>query len=593
MRPSNVSVICCVIAGWVTGSAAQVNPLLPCLPPGCVVALPCKYDLEGNLDRALPQKHCPPEPPPLTHDQWSVELNPTGDDVRSGDPSHDCDLSSTQRLIPVPTALAPTIVLSYARPHNPYSDPSPNPSPAPNNQAHDDDADDQDGGLADGGDSGRRRLHCIKKVIPHMTKPSVASKPSVAEVSHPVVVPPQWLPVLLATSALALPPPPPSPSPAPSPPPPLMPPPPPPSPLPPPPPLLPEEVWGPFYVIVKETFDSTRNCLVDCDANPDTTVYPQLESPCNKGSLVVGKFARPGTPLTDVVILTSGVKYEYKMPPPASDVFTPSTEGLNVPEVDLMTKLKVADVDNDGFNDLIATFVDGTTKVYLNPGTNDFSAVTPIVIKAPDPDSVKPKTTDVVVADVNKDGMPDIVTVNDGGENVLYLGPLTFNPTTMEATNPGTILGKDPATKYDPITETYSPLTTVHDKTPTQSVQVVDVDGDIGDLDIVVGNLGAPNVVYFQEGVNTGNFPTSTPIGGTFFDATSPTTKVIVADLDNDGKMDLVVANRDEENQIFLAKDATGGVLYEASLPTAPSTKLALPYYNWPNGGLCAEWQVS
>eukprot|EP00964_Phaeocystis_antarctica_P015367 scaffold8500_cov55-Phaeocystis_antarctica.AAC.1 len=40
-------------------------------------------------------------------------------------------------------------------------------------------------------------------LIPHMTKPSVASK-----VSHPVVVPPQWLPVLLATSALALPPPP-------------------------------------------------------------------------------------------------------------------------------------------------------------------------------------------------------------------------------------------------------------------------------------------------------------------------------------------------------------------------------------------------
>ena len=71
MRPSNVSVIYCVIAGWVTGSAAQ-KPL-PCkydlegnlqiLPGGCV-PLPCKYDLEGNLDRALPQKHCSPPPPP-------------------------------------------------------------------------------------------------------------------------------------------------------------------------------------------------------------------------------------------------------------------------------------------------------------------------------------------------------------------------------------------------------------------------------------------------------------------------------------------------------------------------------------------------
>ena len=319
-----------------------------------------------------------------------------------------------------------------------------------------------------------------------------------------------------------------------------MPPPPPPSPLPPPPPLLPEEVWGPFYVIIKETFDCTRNFLVDGDANPDTTAYPELNSRGNEGSLVVGRFAPPGspsgTPATDVVILTSGVKYEYKTPPPASDVFTPGTTGLNLPEVELMTTLKVADVDDDGFNDLIATFVDGTTKVYLNPGSNDFSAVKPIEIKAPDPDWVNPKTTDVVVADVNNDDKPDIVTVNDGGENVLYLGPLKFD-STKKATNPSTILGKDPATKYDPITKTYTPLTTVHDETPTQSVQVADVDGD-GDDDIIVGNLGAPNVVYFQAGVNTGNFPTSTPIGDTStgaFDATSPTTKVVVADLDNDG----------------------------------------------------------
>ena len=49
------------------------------------------------------------------------------------------------------------------------------------------------------------------------------------------------------------------PSPAPSPPPPSPLPPPPPSPLPPPPPLSPDEVWGPFVVVIKETFESTRN----------------------------------------------------------------------------------------------------------------------------------------------------------------------------------------------------------------------------------------------------------------------------------------------------------------------------------------------
>ena len=376
-----------------------------------------------------------------------------------------------------------------------------------------------------------------------------------------------------------------------------MPPPPPPSPLPPPPPLLPAEAWGGFYVIVKETFTTTHNCLLGCDANPEV---PEIESPDNKGSIAVGRFAPPGsppfTPATEVTILTNGFEYEYKTPPPAREVFTaPGTMGLNLPEVHLMTTVKVADVNVDGHNDAIATFVDGTTKVYLNPGSNDFSAVAAIEIKAPTADSTTPMTTDVVVADVNGDGKPDIVTVNDAGENVLYLGALEFDVTTMKATNPGKILGTD--LEYYPTTQTYATglgtSTPGDDKSPSQSVQVADLDGD-GDADIIVGNDGAENVVYFQAGLNTGKFLAATPIGVTSvgaFDATSRTTKVVVADLDKDGKMDLVVANRDQENQLFLSSATASTVLDEASLPTAPSSTLALPYYNWPDGVIGAEWQ--
>jgi len=60
---------------------------------------------------------------------------------------------------------------------------------------------------------------------------------------------------------------------------------------------------------------------------------------------------------------------------------------------------------------------------------------------------------------------------------------------------------------------------------------VADVDGD-GDADIIVANDGAPSVVYFQAGVNTGSYLTATPIGGTPFDTTSRTTKVVATDLD-------------------------------------------------------------
>lgn len=123
-------------------------------------------------------------------------------------------------------------------------------------------------------------------------------------------------------------------------------------------------------------------------------------------------------------------------------------------------------------------------------------------------------------------------------------------------------------------------------------MEVADIDGD-GDADIIVANDGAPNVVYFQAGVNTGTFLTATQIGGATFDATSRTTKVVAADLDKDGEMDLVVANRDQENQIFLARGVTSGVLKETTLATAPSATLALPYYNWPEGVIGAEWQES
>ena len=64
-------------------------------------------------------------------------------------------------------------------------------------------------------------------------------------------------------------------------------------------------------------------------------------------------------------------------------------------------------------------------------------------------DNEAPVTTDVVVADVNSDSYPDIVTVNDAGENVLYFG----GPTGPKL-NEGKILGTD--LTYDAPSKTYT-----------------------------------------------------------------------------------------------------------------------------------------
>ena len=110
--------------------------------------------------------------------------------------------------------------------------------------------------------------------------------------------------------------------------------------------MSPEEVWGPFVVVIKETFESTRNFLVGGDANPDPTTYPELQSEDNGGSLAVGELPPPGsppsTPPDTTSVLTSGDKYDYQNPPPASDVFTPGTPGVPT-DVDKVMTLKVAE----------------------------------------------------------------------------------------------------------------------------------------------------------------------------------------------------------------------------------------------------------
>merc|ERR1719324_464435 len=317
-------------------------------------------------------------------------------------------------------------------------------------------------------------------------------------------------------------------------------------------------MWGPFEIVIRETFTSTLNCLAGCDANPEV---PDIETPEHTGPISVTKSPPPpGSPPNTpdkVVILTNGKEYEYDpdSPPPASEVFTkqpttpttfpaelkpPDPNNPDKSKLHLVTSTTMADVDDDGHLDIIATFKGepsdpndptkpdkpGTTKVYLNPKTDpnsdapdDFTGVTPIEIEAPDKDTSDdeaPATTSVVVAKIDDDVYPDIVTVNDAGENVLYFG----GPTGPKL-NEGKILGTD--LTYDATTTptTYTgneddPNVITERKSPSQSVQVADVDGD-GRNDIVVANFPTPdpndpditdmtpNVVYFQDA--NGEYP--------------------------------------------------------------------------------------
>ena len=73
--------------------------------------------------------------------------------------------------------------------------------------------------------------------------------------------------------------------------------------------------------------------------------------------------------------------------------------------------------------------------------------------------------------------------------------------------------------------------------TTSYAVPAGDIDGD-GDLDVVVGNDRAQNLVYLNDG--GGRFS----LAGRLADVADLTRDVLLADLDGDGWLDVAVANR-------------------------------------------------
>ena len=79
----------------------------------------------------------------------------------------------------------------------------------------------------------------------------------------------------------------------------------------------------------------------------------------------------------------------------------------------------------------------------------------------------------------------------------------------------------------------------------TYATELADLDND-GDLDIAVGNDMAPNTLFFNDG--KGNFTEKEGFGKDY----APTRNLSLADLDQDGDMDILITNRGQPNEICL-----------------------------------------
>ncbi len=177
-----------------------------------------------------------------------------------------------------------------------------------------------------------------------------------------------------------------------------------------------------------------------------------------------------------------------------------------------------ADLNGDGKPDLVvANAASDTVSVLLN--TTAAGALTPTF--APKVDfatGIDPRS--VAVGDLNGDGKLDLAIANQGSNSISVL----LNTTTPGATNP-----------------TFTPKTDFTTALLPQSVAIADVNGD-GSQDVIVTNANSYSVSVL---LNTTAPGAAAPTFATKVDFTvgKQPRKLVVADLNGDGKPDLVVAN--------------------------------------------------
>ncbi|MBF0452173.1 MAG: VCBS repeat-containing protein [Candidatus Magnetomorum sp.] len=185
--------------------------------------------------------------------------------------------------------------------------------------------------------------------------------------------------------------------------------------------------------------------------------------------------------------------------------------------------LALCDIDRDDDLDLIEGNDNYYNAIYLNEGKPDFFREAIYI------NTNRDHTESVAAGDMNNDGYIDLVVGNLEEADQLY-----FNT-------------KDSI----PFSETNS--TTVGDElSQTFSVQLNDLNGD-GSIDIITGGIGS-NRLYVNNG-------TANPFENVTAIAITPdylTKEIAIGDLDGDLDLDMIEANKDQINMVYINNSISG-----------------------------------
>jgi hypothetical protein len=242
------------------------------------------------------------------------------------------------------------------------------------------------------------------------------------------------------------------------------------------------------------------------------------------------------------------------------------------------TGVVAGDFNRDGHLDL-AVLNEGSQdiSIFLGNGHGGFTEKT---VTGPDGRPLRPSAgnapTGLALADVNGDGIPDLLVGNQFGDVLVLLGN---GDGTFEPYQPSKRSNRHVALAIADLTADGKPAfifadagldrVTVQYPQPGQTfekdrsngllapgaVAVADLNGD-GILDLVVANSGANNILVYP-GLPGGGFGPEVNGGKGFFAGTNPAS-ITIKDLNGDGIPDLVVANEGSNDVSILLGQGSG-----------------------------------